>query len=611
VQSLRVVGEARRILYRGGEPEEGSRVEKGGGAESPLRQLAAFMSPRHKRRFMLVLGLMVIGAFTELIAIGAVLPFLTLLADPERISDLPAIAGAFSLVGAESFDERLLAATIFLMAAAIVAGAVRVYLAWTSQRFVFDFGHALSVEIQRRVLGQPYAWHISRNSRDIVASLEKVQVMASSVALQFIQAITAAILALFIVAALLVIDPMSAIASATVLAFIYLGVSSAARRRLGRNSRTVNAAYSDRVGIVQESLGGIRDVIIDSAQPVFLDAFREIDRMFSRARAQSAFIGAAPRFIIEATGIVLIAGLALFLADREGSFAAALPLIGALALGAQRLLPLIQHIYYGWSSYAGNRDVFDDILALLRLPPPPPPSDGPPLPLRNSIRLEKVSFAYPGRGRPALDAVSLTIPRGARVALVGPTGSGKSTLADIIMGLLEPQSGAVAVDGAALDGAARAAWRRSIAHVSQAIFLADTSIARNIAFGRAEAEIDMARVEESARRARLHDFVATLPLGYETQVGERGVGLSGGQRQRLGLARALYKGAPVLVLDEATSALDPATEAQVLESLADLSADGLTIITIAHRLSPVFACDLVVRLEDGRVAAREGGSDSA
>lgn len=585
-------------------------MERGGGAESPLRQLLGFLSPRHRRRFLRMLALMVLGAFAELVAIGAVLPFLTLLADPGRVDRLPAAAAAFGLLGAASFQARLLAATIFLMAAAVIAGALRVYLAWTSQRLVFDFSHEISVEIQRRVLGQPYAWHIRRNSRDVIASLEKVQVMASAVALQFIQAITAAILAAFILAALVAIDPPSAIASASVLGFLYLAVSTLARRRLGRNSRTVNAAYSERVGIVQESLGGIRDVILDNARQVYLDAFARIDLMFSRARAQSAFIGAAPRFVIEAAGIVLIAGIALFLAEREGSFAAALPVIGALALGAQRLLPLVQQIYAGWSSFAGNRGLFADVVALLRLPAPSPSAGGAPLPLAEAIRFDRVRFTYPGRERPALDNVSFTIPRGARVAVVGPTGSGKSTLADLLMGLLEPQAGAVTVDGVPLGGETRAAWQRSIAHVAQAIFLADTSIARNIAFGRLDGEIDMARVEAAARRARLHDFVATVPRGYETSVGERGIGLSGGQRQRLGIARALYKGAPVLVLDEATSALDPATEAQVLESLAGLSEEGLTIVMIAHRLSPVFACDLVVRLEDGRLAAPEAGSDS-
>jgi ABC-type multidrug transport system fused ATPase/permease subunit len=575
----------------------------GEGGAAALKQVFRFMSRARRRQFAFVLALMLTGAVAELVTVGAVVPFLTLLANPGGFGDLP-LAG--SLLGGMPPADRLLAATAFLMAAALAAGAVRLQLAWSSQRFVYRLGHELSVEIQRRVLGQPYSWHVAHNSREIVASLEKVQIMSSAVALQFMQSLSAAVLALFIVAALVAIDPPTALASAGALAFIYLAVSIVGRRLLGRNSRTVASAFSERVGLVQESLGGIRDVIIDNAQGVYLEAFRKVDSDYSRARAANSFIGTAPRFVIEAAGIVVIAAASLLLAGRQGGFAVALPVLGALALGAQRLLPLVQQIYFGWSSIRGNRKVTDDILRLLALPVPDDDGDGdgdgggPPLPLDREIRMEGVRFTYPGRAEAALDGVSLSVARGARVALVGTTGSGKSTLADIMMGLIEPDEGRVTVDGAPL---ASAGWRRSIGHVSQSVFLADSSIERNIAFGTAPGGIDRARAVEAARLAQLHDFIESLPQGYETRVGERGVALSGGQRQRLGLARALYKGAPVLVLDEATSALDEATEAAVLESLDLLcAARGLTIVMIAHRLHPAFRADQVVRLEKGRIA---------
>jgi ATP-binding cassette subfamily B protein len=315
----------------------------------------------------------------------------------------------------------------------------------------------------------------------------------------------------------------------------------------------------------------------------------------------------APRFVIEAAGMILLAALALIIADREGGLAGALPILGALALGAQRLLPLIQQVYYGWSAYAGNRAVAGDVLNLLGMPVPEHATvvakRAAPLSFKREIRIEGVSFAYSGRSEPALSAVSLTIPRGARVALIGQTGSGKSTLADLLMGLLEPGSGQILVDGVPLVGEARRAWRQSIAHVPQAIFLADTSVERNIAFGVAPEQIDRDRVVDAARRAELHSFLAGLPDGYQTPVGERGVRFSGGQRQRLGIARAIYKAAPVLVLDEATSALDSATEEAVTQALADLGDRGMTIIMIAHRLSTIENCDIVVRLENGRVVA--------
>ncbi|MEO5613201.1 MAG: ABC transporter ATP-binding protein, partial [Sphingomicrobium sp.] len=412
-----------------------------------------------------------------------------------------------------------------------------------------------------------------------------------------------AFVALFIIAALVRIDPFTAAVAALAFGAIYGLVSAMTRRRLARNSAITNAAYQQRVQLIQESLGGIRDVIIDGSQAVYLDEFRKIDLRFTRARATTAFMASAPRFVIEAVGMVVVAALALVISNREGSLAQALPILGAVALGAQRLLPLIQQIYTSWAQLTGNRAVAAEVLDLLALPvdEPETPSGAVALGLRERIVFDQVSFAYPGRRQPALDAISLTIERGARVALVGHTGSGKSTLADLLMGLLEPSAGQITIDGIVLDRANRRQWQRSIAHVPQAIFLADTSIARNIAFGVPPGRIDMDRVVRAAATAQIDDFIASLADGFESSVGERGVRLSGGQRQRLGIARAVYKDAPVLVLDEATSALDHDTEVAVMAALDRLGGEGRTIVIIAHRMSTVAGCDLVARLDNGRI----------
>ena len=300
--------------------------------------------------------------------------------------------------------------------------------------------------------------------------------------------------------------------------------------------------------------------------------------------------------------MALIATLAIVLASRQGGLAVALPVLGAIALGAQRLLPLLQQIYVSWSIAVGSQSLLDQVLELLRLPLDPAmsrPVD--PLPFDDRIRFDDVSYVYQSRRGSAVDGATFEIRRGQRIALIGKTGSGKSTLADLLMGLLEPSAGAITVDGVQLTQENRRNWQRSIAHVPQAIFLADASIARNIALGSATDSFDLERVKEAARKAELDAFVEGLPEGYDTFVGERGIRLSGGQRQRLGIARAIYKQAPVLVLDEATSALDDATEAAVMKSLDQLGDEGLTIIMIAHRLSTVSRADVVIRLDDGRV----------
>jgi ATP-binding cassette subfamily B protein len=570
-----------------------------------MRELFGMLSPRRRRQFYLLVALMIAGAFAELATIGAVLPFLSLLADPRRIERLPALVAAFDAVGATTDHQRLIAATILFVLLAVVSAAVRLQLAWSSNNFVFRLGHDFDLSILRRLLLQPYSFHINQNTSSLVAALEKVGVLVFNVLQQVMQAGISIFISLFIIAALILVDPFTALAAAAAFTAIYLLVSAATRRRLARNSAVIGASWDQRVKIVQESLGGIRDVIIDNSQAVYVDSFERIDNRFTRAKANTAFIGAAPRFVIEALGMVLIALLAIVISGRHGGFAGALPILGALALGAQRLLPLLQQVYVGWSLAAGHSSVLNQVLDLLRLPVDEALAEAPaaePLPLNDRIRVEKVSFAYDGRRAPALEDISFEIPRGQRVALIGKTGSGKSTLADLLMGLLDPGAGRISVDGVPIDHRNRLNWQRSIAHVPQAIFLADASIAHNIAFGVSADAIDLERVIEAAKKAQLDEFVDELPEGYDTHVGERGVRLSGGQRQRLGIARAIYKQAPVLVLDEATSALDDATEAAVMHALDRLGEEGRTIIMIAHRLSSISRADMVVRLDNGRLA---------
>jgi ABC-type multidrug transport system fused ATPase/permease subunit len=569
-----------------------------------LPELYGFVSPQRRRHLHLLLALMVVGAVAELATLGSLLPFLSLLAGVDQPARIPSFTKVFAAAGATTPREEVWVAATLFAAIALLSAAVRLSLNWSTQMFSALLGHELSVDVQRRILVQPYTFHLTRNSSQAVAAMDKVESLVIHVLLQLIYACAAGFIALVIVAGLIYIDPFAATIAAVAFSLIYIAVSAVARPRLARNSEAIGTAFEERVRIVQESVGGIRDVIVDGAQRIYLDAFAKVSRRYSIAAATTAFMAAAPRFIIEAAGMAVIAIVALLIADRDGGLANALPLLGAVALGAQRLLPLLQQVYHGWASVSGHRSLVFDVVELLRLPIPPEgtgSSSIEPLPLRERISIERVSFSYPGRRRPVLEEVTLQIPRGLILGIVGKTGSGKSTLADLIMGLIEPTGGQIAVDGLPLTGGPRRRWRRGIAHVPQAIFLADTNIAQNIAFGVPAELIDHERVRAAAATAQLHAFVVSLPDGYATTVGERGIRLSGGQRQRLGIARAIYKQTPVLVLDEATSALDDVTEAAVMEALEALGDEGRTIIIIAHRLSTLARCGLLVRLDDGRV----------
>ena len=577
-----------------------------------LVELYGFLTTQRRRHLFVLLALMLAGAIAELATIGSLFPFLSLLAGVEQPARAPSLARIFAAVGATTPRQQVWMATALFAAIALIAGAIRVALSWSTQMFSALLGNELSVDVQRRILAQPYAYHLTHNSSEAVAAMDRVQSLVIHVLLQLIYASAAAFIALVIIAALIYVQPFTAIIAAAAFSLIYVVVSAGTRSRLLSNSELIGTTYEERITIVQESIGGIRDVIIDGAQQIYLRAFARVSRRYSIAAATTSFMAVAPRFVVEAVGMAGIAVVAVLIANREGGLAYALPLLGAVALGAQRLLPLLQQVYHGWASVSGHRSSVAEVLELLRLPESAQAVDTSsidPLPLRERISIEGVSFSYP-ESQLVLEDVSLEIPCGSIVGFVGKTGSGKSTLADLIMGLIEPTTGQITVDGAPLKGIDRLRWHRSIAHVPQSIFLGDTTIERNIAFGVVPEDIDQARVRAAAAAAQLDAFVVSLPNGYETTVGERGIRLSGGQRQRLGIARAIYKQSPVLVLDEATSALDEVTEAAVMASLASLSQDGRTIIVIAHRPSTLASCDLLVRLENRRVVVTAVGKET-
>lgn len=303
--------------------------------------------------------------------------------------------------------------------------------------------------------------------------------------------------------------------------------------------------------------------------------------------------------------MILIASLAYSLSRQAEGVASALPVLGALALGAQRLLPALQQGYGAWTSIAGNRASLADALELLDQPLPAEVHQPIPAPLsfRDAIRFDGVRFRYSSDGPWVLDGLNLTIPKGVRIGFVGRTGSGKSTTLDLFMGLLDPTQGRILVDGQPVTGERLRAWQQTIAHVPQSIYLADTTLAENIAFGVPHEAIDLNRVRRAARQAQIADFIESRAEGYNAFVGERGIRLSGGQRQRIGIARALYKQASVLVFDEATSALDNATEQAVIDAIESFNRD-LTIVLIAHRLTTVQRCDIIVEMGHGRMVAQ-------
>lgn len=555
--------------------------------------------PRRRIQLALLLVVILASGIAELVSLGMVLPFLLVLSEPERLwgfANVKTLANAMGLVQA---SQLLLPATLGFVIAVVIASSIRILNLWMSGRISAAIGSDLSCEAYMRTLYQPYEIHLKSSSSVVISSVT-TQIGKTVVSINaLLQLLAAAVVAAALFIGLISVNASVAISSAIVLSIAYSILALTARRELSANGKRILFASSQLLKAVQEGLGAIRDVLLDGSQQVYLKIYSQADRPARQLNAKNVFIGAYPRYALESLGMVSIALIGYFIVQQKGSSVGVIPLLGTLALGAQRLLPALQQVYSGWSVLNAQKPAVIEVLSRLALPMPPSSESIEKISFSNSICLENVSFLYDNDPTYVLKCLSLRINKGESVGIIGETGSGKSTLIDLLMGLLIPTSGSIYIDGQDLHDPNHphrlTSWRANIAHVPQAIFLSDCSIAENIAFGVPKDQIDMARLKKSAERAQIDGFIENSLRGYETIVGERGLRLSGGQRQRIGIARALYKQAQILVFDEATSALDSRTEEYVMKSIEEISTDH-TMFIIAHRLSTIARCDRVIQL---------------
>ena len=546
---------------------------------------------------------MIFASLSEIISLGAVIPFLGALIEPKKIFDLTVSQPLINLLDLKTPQQILLPITIIFALAAITSAVLRLSLVFAITRLSFAVGADLSLKIYRHALYQPYSAHISQNTSEILDGVSnKINIVIQGVLLPVLFLITSCVLVLAIVVTLIYIEPIVFSVFFLVFSSIYLLIFLSVRKKLFLNGILVSSGSSRIIKIIQEGLGGIRDVILDGVQEIYCEIYKKSDIPLRRAQGDNIFIGQSPKYLIEAAGILLITFLAYVLFVREGGASSALPILGMLALGAQRVLPVLQQAYVAWTQLQGNQATLRATLDLLEKP----------IDFENiyltkadllfyeNIKLDNLSFKYSGNDCQILSNINLTINKGEVIGFIGQTGAGKSTLMDLLMGLLEPTSGSMTVDGKLISDENRQAWRQHVAHVPQSIYLSDATILENIAFGSPLEKIDYQRVVQCATQANLHFVIQGWSDQYMTKVGERGVRLSGGQRQRIGIARALYKNADILFLDEATSSLDSDTETIVMEEIHRLP-KSLTILIVAHRLSTLKYCDRVIELSDGAI----------
>lgn len=567
-----------------------------------IKRLLLHLSIRRRTQLGLLFLLMLVSAVAEVISLGAIIPFLGILVEPDRVFGNSIVANFAGLLSIKSAKELVLPITILFAIVALIAGTIRILYLKVSTQLAFACGAELAGDAYRRTLYQPYSIHVSRNSSQVISGISKVNGMVFGVLLPLLTLLSSLVVMTAISIALVFIDPMVAMVAAIGFGSVYLVITLITRNRLKQNSLDIAHQQTRVLNTLQEGLGGIRDVLLDGTQSTYCEIYDQADKKLRRAQGDNVFIGQSPRYIVETIGMALIAIIAYFLSVQSAGITTALPILGALALGAQRLLPALQQVYNSWANIAGSHASLRDAVEMLDQPLEFGQFQNitKPLSFKNEIQLKSVCYRYSNEGPMILNGINLTIRKGARVGFIGGTGSGKSTTLDLIMGLLKPNEGHLLIDGKSIDSKLTREWQQNIAHVPQSIYLTDASLAENIAFGISKNLIDLDRVKLVSRQAHIAEFIENSLAGYDTFVGERGVRLSGGQRQRIGIARALYKQASVLVLDEATSSLDSETEKSVMESIQALNSE-LTILIIAHRITTLKHCDFIVELKKGKI----------
>lgn len=592
-------------------PESDTSVRE---APNSWRRIVGLLTPKERRRGLLVVCLMVVSATMETAGVASVLPFLSVLSDPQLLETNPALRWTFHTIGFASVNEFQLFLGVAALLAVLISAAVRVLTEYRIVRFVELRRHSLSYRLLQRYLRQPYQFFLNRNSADLSKDLlSEVDHVVNSVLYSALRIPAFGFVTLGLVVLLIVIDPMVAMVVATVLGAAYSGLYVGILRMIRRRGKDRVKANRERFTTASEVFGGIKEVKLLGRESAYLRRFAGPSLRYSQHQAVMRTLSTIPRYLIEAIGFGGILALAVSLVAVGEGLEWVLPMLGLYAFAGYRLLPAVQNLY---SSFANLRfglpaaaELHDELRGLSSAHPSRTTERAQHFVLDQGITWSEVTFRYPGSSETALADVTLEIPARSTVAFVGETGAGKTTAVDLILGLLSPTEGEIKIDGIPLEGSIVRRWQQSIGYVPQEIYLADDTVLANVAFGVPPSEIDPSAAEESARLARVHDFIVSeLPRGYQTVIGERGVRLSGGQRQRVGIARALYSNPTVLVFDEATSAVDTLTEKEVMSALDSFGRDR-TLILVAHRLSTVQGADVVFLLDHGRLVDVGGFDD--
>lgn len=577
------------------------------------RKLWALLTRRERWQLAALFVVVVLTGMAQVVGVGSVAPFVSVLVDPGSVETNRWLRWAFETFGFESTNSFLVFLALGVLAAVILANS---FIALT-RAILIRFGWSLQYRISRKLLesymAQPYANLLERNSADTGKNvLIEVERFIEGVALPVLHAVAFGVSGLLIVSALVWANVLFTVSVFTILSSGYAVAYLSVRQILGKTGELRHQANTGRFKVVNETFGGLKELKVMGRESGMLAQFDSPARQYSKSIGTSQITTMIPTYALQvlAVGVILMMAGVLVISS-DGTIQDVAPMLAIFMFGIQRMVPFFMSVYHASSEIRFNSIVVDTIYAdLSKLQKTIcVPDLETRLPLVNELRLEGVSFTYPGSERLSVQDITITIPNNSFVAFVGTTGAGKTTLVDIILGLLQPDLGRLTVDGKVIDESALRSWQNNLGYVPQDIYLTDDTVAANITLGIAAGDRQQSAIEAAARVANIHAFIVEqLPKGYDTEIGERGIRLSGGERQRIGIARALYHDPAVLVLDEATSNLDQGTELAVHKAIEQAAA-AKTVIMIAHRLSTTRNCDVLFMIERGNLVA-QGNYDS-
>ncbi len=569
-----------------------------------FKKILFFLSLHERKRACLLLIMILIMALIDMVGVASILPFMSVLTNPSLVESNIYLNNFFqfmSIFGVKNNQQFLFALGLVVFLLLISSLAFKALTTYAQVRFVQMREYSISKKLIEGYLHQPYSWFLNRNSADLGKTiLSEVAQLINYGMSPLIELIARALLAIALIFLLVMVDLNLAIIIGLSLGGSYGLIIIFVRGYLNKIGKERLKNNELRFASVIEAFGAAKEIKVAGLEKFYIKNFSTSAQIFAKTQASSQVISQLPRYILEAIGFGGILIIMLYSLSKTGSFNSSLPILSLYVFAGYRLLPTLQLIYVSLTKLAFVRPSLDKLYDDMKnLSPIAFNNFEDVLTLKKEINLNNIQYSYPNSSKNVLKNISLNIPAKCTVGIMGTTGSGKTTMVDIILGLLEVQKGTLEVDGKIITKKNLRAWQSSIGYVPQNIFLADDTLASNIAFGAEDKDIDFKTIKKVSKISHLHNFVIDeLSEGYQTEIGERGIRLSGGQRQRIGIARALYHNPKVLILDEATSALDNQTEKAVIDSINKAS-KNITTIMIAHRLGTLKNCDLVVQLEDG------------